>query len=399
MAELAASEAGLNNDKRGYLDAVAGGGNDLASVLLNALAGGVGSAAPEIASSLASLPGSGFTPEQMAQIQVGTGTQAAGGTFPGLADTLANATTRTGMTVAGQKDIAQMNIDADAAASARGHAAFTDALDGINPAAASALDRLQGAVGPLNITSGYRDPEHNAQVGGAKGSQHIHGNAFDVDVSGMSLQARDALIRKARESGFQGIGVYDNSLHFDIGPERAWGPSYGRESLPAWATDAATSPLALDLLGAAGHPDMDANASRILAGLAEDLMDPGKGVDPRTLSAGGRSALLDALGENGGLDIVAMAEDMLRDNAGLSENDVLAHAADQENWIRGPGTTTDSWLPFDETTTEGPVTGLKPHPGAVESILAEAMDAIAKGASREAVIARLVEMGIDPTGL
>ncbi len=32
-----------------------------------------------------------------------------------------------------------------------------------------------------------------------------------------------------------GIGIYGNSLHFDTGPRRVWGPSYKRGSVPKWA--------------------------------------------------------------------------------------------------------------------------------------------------------------------
>jgi hypothetical protein len=96
---------------------------------------------------------------------------------------------------------------------------------------------------PLNVISSYRDPEKNAAVGGAKGSQHLHGNAFDVDVAGLSHEDRLALIEMAKSTGFGGIGVYDNSLHFDIGPERAWGPSYSRDSLPEWAAGAVGAPV------------------------------------------------------------------------------------------------------------------------------------------------------------
>lgn len=92
------------------------------------------------------------------------------------------------------------------------------------------------------MTSGYRDPQRNAQVGGAKGSQHIHGNAYDLDVSHMPTEQRIELIKRAKAAGFTGVGVYDNSLHFDVGPARAWGPSYGRESIPAWAAEAVGIP-------------------------------------------------------------------------------------------------------------------------------------------------------------
>lgn len=99
-------------------------------------------------------------------------------------------------------------------------------------AAYQEFDRLTG--GAPKINSAYRSPEHNERVGGAKHSQHTHGNAFDFDVSGMPVDQRIGLINKARQAGFNGAGVYDNALHFDVGPERAWGPSHSRDSLPDW---------------------------------------------------------------------------------------------------------------------------------------------------------------------
>ena len=111
-------------------------------------------------------------------------------------------------------------------------------MAGISPAAQAAWERLQQIYGgPLSVTSGYRDPAKNAAVGGAKGSQHMHGNAFDVSAAGMSEADRLALASAARDAGFQGFGFYDNSMHFDVGGSRAWGPSYGRESIPGYAQD------------------------------------------------------------------------------------------------------------------------------------------------------------------
>src|SRR5690606_18323309 len=54
----------------------------------------------------------------------------------------------------------------------------------IVPAAMDKLQALRDRLGkPLIINSGYRSPEHNRAVGGAKGSNHMEGIAFDVSMS------------------------------------------------------------------------------------------------------------------------------------------------------------------------------------------------------------------------
>jgi len=101
-------------------------------------------------------------------------------------------------------------------------------------AALAELERRSG--GPFKINSAYRSPEHNAKVGGAKNSQHIEGNAYDMDVSGMPYPERNKIARTWREiTGGGGVGYYDNALHLDVGPERSWGADYTSGSIPEWA--------------------------------------------------------------------------------------------------------------------------------------------------------------------
>lgn len=117
--------------------------------------------------------------------------------------------------------------------------AATEGHGGVSTSAQAALDALQAGWGgaPINVISGYRDPAQNDAVGGAKGSQHLHGNAFDIDTTGWTPEQKIALADEARRSGFTGFGFYDNNLHFDVGPARAWGPSYHQDSIPSWAQD------------------------------------------------------------------------------------------------------------------------------------------------------------------
>lgn len=63
------------------------------------------------------------------------------------------------------------------------------------------LERYRRLLGrPVTIVSGYRDPAHNAAVGGAPNSQHLFGNAADVPPA-LSLDRVRAL------RAFSGIGV------------------------------------------------------------------------------------------------------------------------------------------------------------------------------------------------
>jgi Peptidase M15 len=93
-------------------------------------------------------------------------------------------------------------------------------MSGLSPSAQKLLEAIQGGqgYGPVRVTSSYRDPERNRRVGGAKNSQHIHGNALDLDVSGWSDAQKQALLDTAIQNGARGIGIYPsgNSLHIDV---------------------------------------------------------------------------------------------------------------------------------------------------------------------------------------
>ncbi|MCK7579790.1 MAG: D-Ala-D-Ala carboxypeptidase family metallohydrolase [Chromatiales bacterium] len=82
------------------------------------------------------------------------------------------------------------------------------------------FDRRLRATGlDLNLTSGYRSPEHNASVGGARGSMHTRGLAADIDMAGMSPDERAALVRRLHAQGIPRFGTYTNSpnmLHVDM---------------------------------------------------------------------------------------------------------------------------------------------------------------------------------------
>lgn len=114
-------------------------------------------------------------------------------------------------------------------------------MDGVQPKLINNWELVQGDFGrAVTVVSGSRDSATNAKAGGAKGSQHLSGNAIDVDVSNMSIEDRKRLISLASARGFTGIGIYENSLHFDMraGGPAMWGPSHHADSIPAWASGA-----------------------------------------------------------------------------------------------------------------------------------------------------------------
>ena len=92
--------------------------------------------------------------------------------------------------------------------------------------------KLAKALGrPIQINSGYRTPEYNKKIGGAKKSQHVAKKALDIRWPDGDFRSRIAFIQLAVDVGFTGIGCYNSFMHVDTGPKRCWGPKGGRASM------------------------------------------------------------------------------------------------------------------------------------------------------------------------
>lgn len=87
-----------------------------------------------------------------------------------------------------------------------------------------AIDALRGLLGrSVRINSGYRTPSRNKAVRGSPRSQHLDGNAFDIDTVGWTHEQRRDLILYARKLGFNGIGIAPTFIHIDMAPRvAAW---------------------------------------------------------------------------------------------------------------------------------------------------------------------------------
>lgn len=78
-------------------------------------------------------------------------------------------------------------------------------------------DFLRQAFGPTVVGSGYRDPWHNASIGGAPESLHLSFNALDLTPSeGTPREWADTLtLVGLRDFGGMGVYLSKNFIHID----------------------------------------------------------------------------------------------------------------------------------------------------------------------------------------
>jgi len=94
---------------------------------------------------------------------------------------------------------------------------------GIDPELVEILERVRVCFNaPVVVNSGYRCPQHNRNVGGARRSQHLQGTAADIRVVGFSPSEIYDYLKKIRRSK-GGLGLYKTFTHVDTGPDgRRW---------------------------------------------------------------------------------------------------------------------------------------------------------------------------------
>lgn len=226
----------------------------------------------------------------------------------------------------------------------------------------------------VRITSGFRSKEDNDRVGGAKGSQHMHGNAIDIDVSGYSRAERVKIIEALSASGITGIGVGSNMIHADVGGRRAWGyaNSSGGGTVPAWAKDVIDKHLANTLstpqdgirangrFGSLPYADRQqfiANADRQLTALAaaDNKQNATQRVELRTAMANDLASLMATGQSTGKVDDTAVATI-------LGEDDYIKWVNDRDRAQR----TFTATQGVDQMTIEemdGRVADYTPDPG------------------------------------
>lgn len=98
----------------------------------------------------------------------------------------------------------------------------------LSPSLVQALEDIRARAGlPLYVTSGYRPPDYNREVGGVSNSTHIDGLAADIYCDGLSTaQLYDICEQVIGPRG--GVGYYPKSgfIHVDLrGYEARWSGS------------------------------------------------------------------------------------------------------------------------------------------------------------------------------
>lgn len=71
---------------------------------------------------------------------------------------------------------------------------------------------------PIRVISGYRHPEYNKKIGGAKKSQHMNARAADIKVAGKApAEVHRTVLQLIREGKMLqgGVGKYSTFVHYD----------------------------------------------------------------------------------------------------------------------------------------------------------------------------------------
>lgn len=71
---------------------------------------------------------------------------------------------------------------------------------------------------PVRVSSGYRCPRVNVKIGGARKSQHLDGEATDIQVMSMEVEALFRFIKASDLPFDQLIQEFDSWIHISFSP-------------------------------------------------------------------------------------------------------------------------------------------------------------------------------------
>ncbi len=90
----------------------------------------------------------------------------------------------------------------------------------LNGTLKSVVHQVAAKFGPVTVSSTCRSKKRNRRVGGAKRSQHLHGNAVDFRVHSNHRAAYAYLKSLGSVGGYKHYG--GGLFHIDTGPRRTW---------------------------------------------------------------------------------------------------------------------------------------------------------------------------------
>ena len=93
--------------------------------------------------------------------------------------------------------------------------------ENLHPTLHAHLHELQTRMGfVLTITSGYRHPDHNTEVGGVEHSEHTYDPAEGVDVLCKRSATRFAMVKHLLDMGLTRIGIGKDFVHIGIATDK-----------------------------------------------------------------------------------------------------------------------------------------------------------------------------------
>jgi len=72
----------------------------------------------------------------------------------------------------------------------------------------------------ITPSSTYRNEDYNKSKSKATASQHMLGNAIDMDVENHKVKRLAKIALDINDKG--GVGIYPGFVHIDVGPSRIW---------------------------------------------------------------------------------------------------------------------------------------------------------------------------------
>lgn len=169
---------------------------------------------------------------------------------------------------------------------------------GLTPGINRVADALAAENPGLGVNSGYRSAARNARAGGAKRSQHLSGNALDINISGLSDSQKARALNAAVEAGARGIGLYasGNTMHVDARQNPAvWGaiPGAAYKGMPLSMAPSWAQPGLQDMFAAGefavtprntppapyAAPEINPNAPSLSPPRAQSIAEAARNVD------------------------------------------------------------------------------------------------------------------------